>query len=543
MALAFDRGSPRRPKDQAPVASTVTFVRLKLRLIGNGLRGQAWRQVLFVLGILFGTGFAVAGYGIFAVPAMLGDLRIAGTLIPLAGAALVLGWLFLPLVFFGVDESLDPARFALLPLRRGTLIRGLFAASLIGVPAIATLVATLGMVDAAARLGGPLAAAAQLLGVVVGLLLCVAVSRAVTSAFATALRSRRARDLATILLAVVAALLGPIQLLALAGAQRADWDRVGDVAAVVGWTPLGAPFSMGLDVIAGRAWAVPLKLLLVLATLAVLLWWWSATLERAMLGAATAARSSADRRGTPVAQLVLPFLPRNRFGALVSREARYWWRETRRRASLITFSVVGIFLPVTTAVTGGGSGLLLLFVGALAAVGLANQFGYEGSAYAANVVAGVPPRTELNSRVAGYALYVAPLLLTIAVVIGVVTDRAVAIPSLLGTLAAAFGAGLAAVLPISVRGAYALPDTTNPFALSSGGGLAKGMMSFGALLAAVVGTIPIQVAADLLGPAWLWVGLPFGLLYGAGLYLAGSRIAAGQLDRRMPELLTAVTPR
>jgi ABC-2 type transport system permease protein len=543
MALAFDRGSPRRPKDQAPVASTVTFVRLKLRLIGNGLRGQAWRQVLFVLGILFGTGFAVAGYGIFAVPAMLGDLRIAGTLIPLAGGALVLGWLFLPLVFFGVDESLDPARFALLPLRRGTLIRGLFAASLIGVPAIATLVATLGMVDAAARLGGPLAAAAQLLGVVVGLLLCVAVSRAVTSAFATALRSRRARDLATILLAVVAALLGPIQLLALAGAQRADWDRVGDVAAVVGWTPLGAPFSMGLDVIAGRAWAVPLKLLLVLATLAVLLWWWSATLERAMLGAATAARSSADRRGTPVAQLVLPFLPRNRFGALVSREARYWWRETRRRASLITFSVVGIFLPVTTAVTGGGSGLLLLFVGALAAVGLANQFGYEGSAYAANVVAGVPPRTELNSRVAGYALYVAPLLLTIAVVIGVVTDRAVAIPSLLGTLAAAFGAGLAAVLPISVRGAYALPDTTNPFALSSGGGLAKGMMSFGALLAAVVGTIPIQVAADLLGPAWLWVGLPFGLLYGAGLYLAGSRIAAGQLDRRMPELLTAVTPR
>ena len=543
MALAFDRGSPRRPTDQAPVASTVTFVRLKLRLIGNGLRGQAWRQVLFVLGILFGAGFAVAGYAVFAVPAMLGDLRVAGTLIPLAGAALVLGWLFLPLVFFGVDESLDPARFALLPLRRGTLIRGLFAASLIGVPAIATLVATLGMVDAAARLGGPLAAAAQLLGVVVGLLLCVAVSRAVTSAFATALRSRRARDLATILLAVVAALLGPIQLLALAGAQRADWDRVGDVAAVVGWTPLGAPYSMGFDVIAGRAWAVPLKLLLVLATLAVLLWWWSATLERAMLGAATAARSSADRRGTPVAQLVLPFLPRNRFGALVSREARYWWRETRRRASLITFSVVGIFLPVTSAATGGGSGLLLLFVGALAAVGLANQFGYEGSAYAANVVAGVPPRTELNSRVAGYALYVAPLLLTIAVVIGVVTHRAIAIPSLLGTLAAAFGAGLAAVLPISVRGAYALPDTTNPFALSSGGGLAKGMMSFGALLAAVVGTIPIQVAAYLLGPTWLWVGLPFGLLYGAGLYLAGSRIAADQLDRRMPELLTAVTPR
>ena len=521
----------------------MTFVRLKLRLIANGLRGQAWRVVLFVIGLLFGVGFAVAGYAVFAVPGLLGDVRVAGALIPLGGAAIVLGWLFLPLVFFGVDESLDPARFALLPLRRGTLILGMLAASLAGVPAIATLIATLGTVDATARLGGPLAAAAQLLGVVLGLLVCAAVSRAVTSAFATALRSRRARDLATILLAVVAALLGPIQLLALAGAQRADWDRVADVAAVVSWTPLGAPYAMGLDVIAGRAWAVPIKLATVMATLAALLWWWSATLERAMLGAATAARPSAIRRGTPVAQLVLPFLPRNRFGALVSREARYWWRETRRRASLITFSVVGIFLPVMMAVTGGGAGPLLLFVGALAAVGLSNQFGYEGSAYAANVVAGVPGRSELHARVAGYALYVTPLLIAIAVVVGAVTGRPGVIPSLLGVLVAAFGTGLAAVLPISVRGAYALPDTTNPFALSSGGGLAKGLMSFGALLAAVVGTIPIQVAGYLLGPAWLWAGFPIGVAYGAAAFVLGSRLAANWLDRRMPELLAAVTPR
>jgi ABC-2 type transport system permease protein len=519
------------------------FVRLKLRLMVNGLRGQAWRIVLFVLGILLGAGFAVAGYAVFAVSGVLGDVRVTGTLIPLAGAAIVLGWLFLPLVFFGVDESLDPARFALLPLRRGTLIRGLLASSLVGVPAIATLVATLGMVDAVARLGGLFAGAVQLLGIVLGLLLCAAVSRAVTSAFATALRSRRARDLATVLLAVVAALLGPIQLLALAGAERADWDRIGDVATVVGWTPFGTAYSMGLDVIAGRAWAVPLKLGMVLVTLGGLLWWWSATLERAMLGAATAARSATDRRGTPAAQLVLPFLPRNRFGALMSREVRYWWRETRRRASLITFSVVGVFLPVTMAATGANAAGMLTFVGALAAVGLANQFGYEGSAYAANVVAGVPGRVELRSRVAGYGLYVGPLLLTIAVVVGIASGRPAAIPALLGTLAAAFGTGLAAVLPISVRAAYALPDTTNPFALSSGGGLAKGLMSFGALLAAVIGTIPIQVAAYLLGTAWLWAGLPVGVLYGTAAYLIGSQVAAKTLDRRMPELLSAVTPR
>ena len=64
-----------------------------------------------------------------------------------------------------------------------------------------------------------------------GLLLCVAASRAVTSAFATMLRSRRVRDLAAVLLAVPAALLGPLQVFGLAALQRADWtrfDRRGD---------------------------------------------------------------------------------------------------------------------------------------------------------------------------------------------------------------------------------------------------------------------------------------------------------------------------
>jgi ABC-2 type transport system permease protein len=520
----------------------VTFVRLKLRLMVNGLRGQPWRVALFVIGILLGGAFAISGYAILAIPGLIDDSRVAGIMLPLAGAAIVLGWLFLPLVFFGVDESLDPARFALLPLRRGTLIRGMFVASLAGVPALATLVATLGMVHTAARLGGPAAAVTQVVGVALGLLLCAAVSRAVTSAFATALRSRRARDLATVLLAVVAALLGPIQLLALAGVQRADWDRVADVARVVEWTPLGAPYSLGLDVAAGRAWAVPIKMMIVLAAIGGLLWWWSATLERAMLGAATSALNARRRSGSPVEQLVLRFLPRTRFGALASREARYWWRETRRRASLITFSVVGIFLPVMLAVTGGGAGTLLLFVGALAAVGLANQFGYEGSAYAANIVAGVPGRTELHARAAGYSIYVLPLLSTIAIVVGVVGGQPGKIPALLGTLAAAFGTGLAVVLPVSVRGAYALPDSTNPFALSTGGGLAKGLMSFAALFAAVIGTIPIQVADYLLGDAWRWVGLPVGVAYGVGAYLTGSRLGGKLLDRRMPELLATVTP-
>ena len=521
----------------------VTFVRLKLRIMANGLRGQTSRVAVFVVGAIAALCLAVGGWFVFALPGLLGEERAAGMLLPLGGAALVLGWLFLPLVFFGVDESLDPARFALLPLRRRTLISGLFVASLAGLPAVATLVATGGMVDTARRLGGPFAGLAQLVGVVLGLLLCATISRSVTSAFATALRSRRARDLATILLAVVAALLGPLQLAAAAGAEHADWDRVADVAAVLSWTPLGAPYSMGLDVAEGRAWAVPIKLVLVLASITGLLWWWSATLERAMVGTAGAAGPQTADTSLPVARLLFRWLPRNRFGALVAREVRYWWRENRRRATLITFSVVGVFLPVVLAATGPGPGPMLLFVGALAAVSLANQFGFEGSAYAANVAAGVPGRVEVHSRAAGYSVYVVPLLVAIAIVVGIVSGRPATIPSALGVLAATYGVGLGLVLPISVRAAYALPDTSNPFAMNSGAGLTKGLMTFAALFGAVVVSVPIQVAAFLLGDVWLWIGLPVGLAYGAGAYLLGSRVAGRLVDTRMPELLAAVTPR
>jgi ABC-2 type transport system permease protein len=526
------------------------FVRLKLRVTANGLRGEGWRVALFALGVVMACCFAFSGFVLFALPGLVDDTRTAGVVAALGGALLVLGWLFLPLVFFGVDESLDPARFALLPLDRRTMVGGLFVAALVGLPAVAMLVATTGLVVSAAILGGPVAGAASAVGIITGLLLCVAVSRAVTSAFATALRSRRARDTAAIALAVVAALLGPLQLVALAGARTADWDKLAAIARVVGWTPLGAPYTLGSDVAAGRGWAVAPKLLMVVAAIGLLLLWWSRSLESAMLGSTGAAkvRTRTGSVGSPVDQLIPPilrWLPRSRFGALVAREVLSWWRETRRRASLITFTVVGVFLPALTGI--GAAGMpeatgVLVFIGVLAAISLANQFGFDGNAYGANVVAGVPGRVEVHSRALGFSVYLLPLTVVIAVLVGLVTGAPSGIPALLGTLAAAYGTGLAVVLPTSVIAAYAMPDTLNPFAISSGAGVTKGMLSLAALLLACLGTVPVLIAAWLIGGPWVWWGLPIGLSWGAGMYALGARLAGALLDRRMPELLAAVTP-
>ncbi|PTA46379.1 ABC transporter permease [Micromonospora sp. RP3T] len=544
------------------------FVRLKLRVLGNNFRGQAWRIALFVLGVLFALWFAATGFFLLAAPGLADEPRYALLAAAFGGGVLTLGWLLLPLVFFGVDETLDPARFALLPLSRRTLVTGLLAAALVSVPALATLITVAGLVITAGALGGWSAALVEAVGVVAGLLVCVAGARAVTSAFATMLRSRRVRDLAAVLLAVLAALLGPLQLLVLAAVRSADWDRLTGVARVVGWTPFGAPWTAGIDVAEGRAGAAVAKLLIAAATVGVLLLWWSRSLESAMVGAASAgpARTPRGVVGGAVAQLfprAVGWARRDRFGALVARECRYWWRDARRRANLITIAVVGVFVPVmvnlggaSLAVEGGAAfgeasansspvlvSISMVFVGVLASVTLANQFGFDGSAYAANVVAGVPGRVELRARMAAFSLYVVPILLVVAVVLGVVLGRPEWLGVMAGGLFAAYGCGLAINGFISVLGAYSLPETSNPFAMNTGAGIAKSLFTLLSMVSSAAAAIPFVVAAGLLGDVWLWLALPAGLAYGAGAALLGAYLAGDALDRRQPELLASVTPR
>ncbi|MDG4778219.1 ABC transporter permease [Micromonospora sp. WMMD961] len=554
----------------APVrtVSARHFVRLKLRVMGNNFRGQGWRIALFIGGAMLGLWFAASGFLLFALPGLTGEGQYAVLVAAAGGGLLVLGWLLLPLVFFGVDETLDPARFALLPLPRRTLVTGLFAAALISVPVVAVLIATLGLVLTSWSLGGWSAGLVAVVGVVAGLLLCVAASRAVTSAFATMLRSRRVRDLAAVLLAVVAALLGPLQIFGLAALREADWTGLTGAATVIGWTPLGAPWTAGIDVAQGRVWAAPVKLLITVVALGALLAWWSRSIESAMVGAASGGKAPVRRgvAGGAVAQLfprVAGWARRDRFGALVAREARYWWRDARRRANLITIAVVGIFVPVMINVTGGDFAAMndegftaaagdsspvvvtisMVFVGVLAAVTLANQFGFDGSAYAANVVAGVPGRVELRARMTAFSLYVLPMLAVVAVVLSVLLGRPGWIGLTTGSLVATYGAGLAVNSLVSVLGAYSLPETSNPFAMNSGAGLTKGLLTLLAMLTSAVAAVPMVVAAALLGDAWLWLALPVGAAYGLGAALLGAYLAGDVLDRRLPELLATVTPR
>lgn len=539
------------------------FVGLKLRLMRNGFRGQAWRTVAFVLGILFAVwmgGLAALGLGASAAA----PEQVGYVVAVFAGAAAVLGWALVPLLFFGVDETLDPARFALLPVRRGVLARGMLAAAFVGVPAGATALAATGLVVAALVRFGPVEGLAAAVGVAVGLVLCVVASRAITSAFASLLRSRKVRDLAVVVIAVLASSVAPIQWAVTAAMSKGSIGDAVAVADIVGLTPLGAPFVLPYDVAAGRWAAAAARLAVTLVAIALLAWWWSRTIESAMLGVSSggAARSKAAKGGAtsalfPAGLRVLGWGP---FGAIVAREWRSWWRDPRRRASMVSILIASAVVPVTLSLggsaqggrglTGGGLSISVTMAGTMGGMLLANQFAFDASAYAAHLLAGVPGRTELRARAVGIGLFAVPVQCAVVIAVTLLFGRPGQVPTGLGILAASFGAAVAACSVLSVRAAYALPESTSPFAMSSGTGSAKGLLAGVAALATLLASVPIVVAGFLLGSVEFagllmgpWIVLGLGLGYGSVLAWAGTALAGSILDRRGPEVLAAVTPR
>lgn len=113
---------------------TLLIVRLRLAMWRTAMSRSALQLTSSILG-----GLAALMVLIVLGPALVllvgQPVRITALVVPLfAGATLM--WAVLSLIATGVDSILDPARFAVLPLRAPELARGLLAAALTGIPAL-----------------------------------------------------------------------------------------------------------------------------------------------------------------------------------------------------------------------------------------------------------------------------------------------------------------------------------------------------------------------------------------------------------------------
>jgi ABC-2 type transport system permease protein len=517
------------------------FLRLKLTLLRNGLRSN-WQRKL-------GIGFSAFAW-FWLVVASLGVLlasRSQGLVVPLVFDSFFLGWLFLPLLGMGTDETLDPSRLALLPLEGPALMRGLLTASLVGLGPIATLVALSGaLIRARPGVAGSLVIGAA---VAVELLLCVVGSRAMTTLFSGVLRSRRGRDLLVFVVAVagiVPALAGQIVPRLLVSPNHKT-ITLGPAGHALSWLPSGWLAQAILQARAGRLPVAVAELAAGVAAVAAALWVWSRALQRA-LTTSEPASAKQGRKGPGLFSPPLSFLPRTRTGAMAAKEMRYMWRDPRRRASLLSvvillaFPAAGILMGRTHArqlVLLGGAGALALCLQAV------NQFGLDGPAFWMNVAAGGDPAADLRGKNLAIAVLGAVLVAVEALGLAVLSGGWAYLPAAVFLGAAAMGVALGVANQASVLAPYPVTDTTTNLWGNNAGCLTAltGLLAMavtGLLLGPVVAAVAVSLAAWRPG---LIVVAAAAALYGYFLWRLGCRLAATRLRNRQIEVLQAVSAR
>ncbi|WP_254404839.1 transporter [Streptomyces sp. AC627_RSS907] len=538
-------GSP-GPADTAGASApslTSVFVRLKLSLLRNGLRQSGGRRAAYVASavvVLLFTALQLIGL------VLLRGHAHVDSLVVLLAAVTALGWAVMPLFFPGGDETLDPTRLVMLPLRPGPLVRSLLTASLVGIGPLFTLCMFAGSVVAVAH--GGAAYAVGVVGAVIALLVCVTLARAVAAANVRLLSSRKGRDLAVLSGLVVAV---GAQLVNF-GAQRlgaSGLEQLDPAADVLRWVPPASAVG-AMDAASDGAYGTAAaQLALTAAALVLLLRVWSRHLTRLMT---TPDGSTLPSDSRPVRERdsagLARLLPAGRTGTVMERTLRYVWRDPKTKAAWVTSLAIGLIVPVFNAWQGTGSVYFACFAAGMLGVQMYNQFGQDTSAFwmvAMTISSARDAYVELRARALALLLITLPYAVLVTVLTTAMLDEWRTLPEVLGLSFALLGAMLATGAWTSARFPYSIPQEGYKNVAPGQVGLAWisifGGMAAAALLCAPVIALTIWLKVGSGGDGLRLLLLPVGAVYGAALTLLGLRLAAPRTASRLPEILTAVS--
>lgn len=213
-----------------------TLVKLRFLILFNTLKKSPWQIVATVFGGLYALGtLGVVVLGLIGLS--FAPIELARVIMVLAGAALVFGWTILPVLTSGIDQTVDHSRLVTFPIPLNTVLVGLAASGVLGIPGIVTSVAALA--TAATWWQHPLAAVAAIVCAAIGVLTCVVGSRMVVAIGSRSPSGRRVREAKTVLVIIPLILLGPI-IAGLAQLLRGVQDVLPLLANIISWTPFGA---------------------------------------------------------------------------------------------------------------------------------------------------------------------------------------------------------------------------------------------------------------------------------------------------------------
>jgi ABC-2 type transport system permease protein len=522
------------------------FVGLKLRLLLSGLRSSGNRRVFFVLGALFGLAVGLGGFAAVAASGRADDDRI----ITLLFGVITVGWIVLPLFAFGVDELLDPSRLALFPLSGPQLIRGLLASSAVGVPPVATLIALYGAFPGYGHT--PLAGLVVAAAIVAELLLCVLLSRAITTSLSGLLRSRRGRDATAIVLALAGGMFGLIGPLVTAIGRNLDSTAGRAVVSVARYSPFGAAGVAVSAAGSGRYVVAVGQLALSAGYIGVALLSWQRGLQKALTSVEQTGRKLvSDHAADLRPRWTRPLLPNTAVGAIAAKDLRYMWRDPMRRTALLA-TVGPASVTLFSAFASGGrnprSVLFAMVTATMLSVVAINQFGLDGAAYWMNVVAGNDPHRDLVGKNLAVAVVAIPATAVVATITATITGGWAYIPlAVLGGVAGCGGALCVANI-VSVRSPAPQPENmTNAWAGRGGGqSMAAGLTQMAALVLVAIILAPLGIFIAFSALRWtpgLFIAGPLSVGYGLTLWRLGLRSSVRWLWWREAELLQAVRPR
>ncbi len=547
-----------------------TLLSLKLRLTVAELKRSTARLVIWaIVGVYCLAMVVLALVGLVAAsPSVAGNEAQVGALTVVAGSLVVLGWVLLPLVFFGSDQTLDPARFTQFPLRGRQLAPGLAVSGIVGVPGFLTALAALG--SALPWLHRPLVLLVGLVGGALGWFICQIGCRAASAGLAGLLTSRRAKDMTGLIGVVVVLVLVVIVYCGalIAGffsedptrwSQLLVWSRrAGDVLA---WTPLGAPWALVGDAGQGHWGLLAGHLLVGLVCLGLLMWGFSVVLDRALVTPPHSQTSAAAQKGDSVARAAGWFWARGSarpVAAIVARCLRYWRRDPRYASQIPAILVMPIlFTIISRSFTGFsadsdqsmpafigpafvafGLGLMAIMAGYAA---LSADVASDASAWWLHLATGVRGWQDRAGRALADMAWAIPLVVVATILVMAFTSDPSRMPAAVGATLSLYLAAVAVssvfsaliIYPVALPGES--PMRTRTAMLGS-----QMLSQMGCLLVSGLLGLPVCLWA-VFSRGWQgWLVLVVGLVWGLALVVVGLVVGGRVMDSRGPAILASL---
>lgn len=519
------------------------FARLKVTLLRNGLLRNRSKLPFVIISALLPIPFVL-----ITCEAMVNasDARNPATIITVTAVGLSVAWIMIPVLGYGNDDTLDPTVFALLPLRRNELLRGMLAAAFIGVAPLFTAAvlvsAVVGFANDLATLGAGLVLA------FLQLLACITFSRAMTTYLGTLLGSRRGRDLGILVSVGLLVGLQAVNLQVQRGSSNA-------LDAADRWLQYSPPGMIGhaFAALPAHNWtpvfgAIAVNGILVFASLI----WWSRALSETAIRSGTANRAERATRNQQSATLFgnVGLIPHNRSGAVAMRELRSFRRDPKRAAMLIPAIAIPMLWAFSLRPSGtsleSGAPLLALTAVIFTNRFSANMFGVDGSAYWSHVAEGSAPRDDIIGKQAAIGIISAPIVVTISIGLGAFAGSLRATVLTIALLPYVLLTHLGIGAQSSVQFPQALPERGSPFGTLNGQGCANGLAAIFMLALELMLMLPVAIALVVaIGHAP--VAVPFVIVaswaIGYGIWKITTNNAATFASTRLPELLALIDPK